>query len=80
MAGNERIHKRSLAKSVSEQEKTMQASREERNHPVKNHERRTRDRRSGEAAELIEDAMDVALGAEGESWERRRRERRKNAA
>ena len=80
MPGNERTHKPPSAKSLSERKKTTQASPEVRNRLVIGQERRTQSRRSGEAADLIEDAMDVALGAEGEAWERRRSDRRKRAA
>ena len=80
MPGNERIHKPPPAKSLSVREKSKPASPEERNRPVIGHERRTHIRRSGEAADLAEDAMDVALGTEGEAWERRRGDRRKKAA
>ena len=79
MPGNARNNKPSLAQNVSERKEATHATPEEKN-PVVARERRTRIRRSGEAADPIEGAMDVALGTEDESWDRRRSNRRKNAA
>lgn len=73
MPGNARLNKPSLAPNVSDQEKAKHSPPEQQNNPVM--DRRTHSRRSGEAAVPIEDAMDVALGTEGELWDRRRSRR-----
>ena len=79
MPGNARNNKLSLAQNVSERKEATRATPQQQN-PVVARERRTRIRRSGEAANRVEDAMDVAMGTETEAWDRRRRDRRNNAA
>jgi hypothetical protein len=79
MPGNRRLDKLSRAEDVSEPRETKPASREPENRPAIAGNRRSRVRRNGEATQPSEDAMDVALGSEDESWDRRRVNRRKNA-
>lgn len=76
----DKANKPSLAQNVSDRKETKYSSPEQQAKPVLAHDRRTRSRRSDDAVEPIEDAMDVALGTEDEAWERRRRPRRKEAA
>ena len=74
-----RLNKRILGKSVSKPEETRHSSPKEESRTLIPHERRNGTRRSGEAADPNDNPMDVALGTEGEDWDRRRSQRRKNA-
>lgn len=85
MPGNERLNKPSRETNVGKQnvggkEETEHSSPEQRSHPVSADNRRTGSRRTEEATDSNDSAMDVALGTEREAWDRRRRPRRDDAA
>ena len=80
MPEKSRLNKPSLEYDVSDRGEPKHSSREEQAKPPIAHERRTRSRRSEDAAGPIADAMDVALGAEDDAWDRRHSARRKDAA